>query len=105
MEWRDCRNLNRKNIMLKVLRKTATFPFQWQAFKENLSLTLNPAIVNKFHDEAIMAVLFDYPDELVWRVYFELQHTLDELSMITDLFSRLEIFVRIEKNGNLIIHS
>uniref|UniRef100_A0A6M3LSR8 Uncharacterized protein n=1 Tax=viral metagenome TaxID=1070528 RepID=A0A6M3LSR8_9ZZZZ len=69
------------------------------------SVTISPTYVaeNKLQDDCIMAIIFNYPDELVKKLYIIAVPC--ERQELIDLFNNEKIYCRIENNGNLTIRN
>ena len=62
-----------------------------------LEMTISPEIVRQHADDAVMAIVFGYPDELCRSLFREAHHT--ELEIMCRLFNSDFLECGMEKNG------
>jgi len=72
----------------------------WQSLKSS-SLTVGPENLSNKRDEVMMAVVFDYPDELFKSLFKEAE--VNEMIGMINLFNKETVKVRVESNGCLTI--
>lgn len=63
------------------------------------SYIIGPESVKDKQDELLMAVVFDYPDELCRRVFKEC--LINEMGFLMSLFNKVDLAVRIGGNGTV----
>ena len=67
------------------------------------SISISPTYIEMhgLKDDCLMAVVFDYPDELCKRLFVLADIT--EMGLMYDLFNRKELHCNIDRNSNIII--